>query len=251
MKPSGEEFAIMKHLSSRTLAMSRQQHHISASSTRRLPLLALAVIGAIASSSSARATMLTVLPSSYYLFYQNVSPNDYVLGPLRPGGQDVLFGAGNVIPNGNATTNGVGVATTGFATTTNFATGATLSFGIEFNPSPIISPNFFAGATSICTPNTPNCSPLSNHNPMNLTKPWTITFQNAGTSNGSTSNTLSLFGPGVIPFVNSIQLSVANNLSTFSWSPPAGTNIDGGYRIQIYQNGVGTPANTEAGLIFG
>jgi hypothetical protein len=143
----------MKHLSS----MSRQQHQIWASSTRRLPLLALAVVGGIAVAAHANATTLTV--GGPYLFYQNVGPNVYVLNDPRPGGQDILFGADNVIPNGNAATNGVGVATTGFSTTTKVATGATLSFGIEFNPSPIISPNFFAGAISLCTP---NCPPLSN-----------------------------------------------------------------------------------------
>ncbi len=206
----------MKQLST----MSRQQHHIPVSSTRRLPLLALAVVGGIASAAPAEATMLTVLPPSYYLFYQNVGPNVYVLNDPRPGGEFISFGADNVVPNGNAATNGVGVATTGFATTTNFATGAPLPshlLGIEFNPSPL-TPNYFAGALSLCTP---NCTPLSNHNPANLINPWTITFQNPATSNGSVSNTLSLSGPGEIPFVNSIQLSVTNNLSTFSWSPPA------------------------------
>ncbi len=237
----------MREASSTRLAMSCW-YHILVSGTRMLLLLAIAVAEAIISASSADATVLTV--TGPYLFYQNVGPNVYVLGAPNPGGEDILFGAGSVIPNGNAATNGVGVATTGFATTTNVATGATLTsplLRIEFNPSPIISPNFFAGAISLCTP---NCTPLSNHNPANLTNPWTITFQNAGTSNGSVSNPLSLSGPGVIPFVNSIQLSVANNLSTFSWSPPAGTNIDGGYRIQIYQNGVGTPANTASRIDF-
>ena len=114
----------MKHSSLRDLAMSCQQHHIPVSSVRRSPLLALAVVGAIASAAPAATKLAVIGP---YLFYQNVGPNVYVLGAPNPGGEDILFGADNVIPNGNAATNGVGVATTGFATTTNVATGATLS----------------------------------------------------------------------------------------------------------------------------
>jgi hypothetical protein len=53
----------------------------------------------------------------------------------------------------------------------------------------------------------------------------------------SVSRTLSLAGPGEIPFVNSVTLSGTAQTPTFSWSPPPGVPVDG-YRINIYQNGL-------------
>jgi hypothetical protein len=74
-----------------------RHYHIPVSITHRLRLLAIAVVGGIASAAPAEATMLTVLPPSYYLFYQNVGPNDYVLNDPRPGGEFISFGADNVV----------------------------------------------------------------------------------------------------------------------------------------------------------
>lgn len=99
-----------------------------------------------------------------------------------------------------------------------------------------VTPNFFSGLLTICTT---NCAPTANNNPANLTGPWTLNFSNPNTTNGAVSDTLSLVGPGEIPFVNSITLSGTSALPTFSWTPPAGVAVDG-YRINIYQNDLQT-----------
>jgi hypothetical protein len=217
------------------LATSRHQH-VRFSSARMLLLLAIGIVGAIASSSAARATVLTVTGPS--LWYINISPSAL----FGAGSERILFAGDSVIPNGS----GLGgfPATTGFATTTNLSTGDTITHAIGFDPSPI-SPNFFAGSTSICTM---ACTPSGNNNPINLQGPWTITFQNPGTAPTSVSNILSLAGPGEIPFVSSITLSGTSAQPTFSWSPPAGIALDG-YRIQIYQNNLTTPMDNQAGEV--
>jgi hypothetical protein len=87
-----------------------------------------------------------------------------------------------------------------------------------------------------------NCTPSGNNNPSNLTGPWTLTFQNAGTTPTTVSNTLSLVGPGEIGFPQSITLSGTSANPTFSWSPPPGLVADG-YRIVIYQNDIVGPGN--------
>ena len=213
------------HLWSRSFAMSHQQRHIPASSgTFRLLLLAIAVVGAITSSASAHATALTV--SNLYLYYANVGPN--VVDVLS--GETIQFG-GDAVPNGNAATNGVGVATIGFATTTDLDNDNTYTFTMNFNPGST-DENRYTGAIS----------------PIIPTSPWTLSFQNASTTPTSVSNTLSLVGTGAIPFVNSITLSGTSATPEFSWTPPAGVNVDG-YRINIYQNNLVTPGNDLAGVV--
>jgi hypothetical protein len=193
------------------------RHHIWVSG---IPVLLIA-IGAVGVSSSARATTLTV--GDPYLQYLNATPS-IIFGS---GGQFIRYGANGVVPNGDAATNGIGVATTGFATTTNLATGNIITRTVPFNPGPA-DPNFFQGIFAISS------NPSSNSNPNNLTGPWTITFQDPATTPTSISNTLSLQG-GEIPFVNSVTLSGTSANPTFSWSAPAGVSVNG-YRIDIYQN---------------
>ena len=141
------------------------------------------------------------------------------------------------MPNGNAATNGVGVATIGSATTTNLGTGNTFTSTINFTPEPI-DEDLFYSALGICTP---PCTPSANNNPSNLTGPWTLTFQNGGTTPTNVSTTLSLVG-GEIGMPQSITLSETNGYPTFSWSAGAGPTPDG-YRIVITQNNAIGPGN--------
>jgi hypothetical protein len=226
--------AVVTKASLKGLATSRHQH-IRFGGARMLLLLAIGIVGAIANSSAARATVLTATGPS--LWYINTSPSAL----FGAGSERILFAGDSVIPNGS----GLGgfPATTGFATTTNLSTGDTITHAIGFDPSPI-SPNFFAGSTA-CTM---ACTPSGNNNPINLTGPWTITFQNPGTAPTSVSNILSLAGPGEIPFVSSITFSGTSTQPTFSWNPPAGIAPDG-YRIQIYQNNLTTPMDNQAGEV--
>lgn len=190
-------------------------------------LLLSALAGEVAvNCAPAKATPLTV--SDPYLQFSNVSSS--VL--FGPGGEQIRYGASSVTPNGDAATNGVGVATTGTATTTNLATGATIPRTIPFFPAPD-DPGFYLGSFTIST------NPTGNRNPANLAGPWTITFQNSATSPTSVTNTLSLQG-GEIPFVSSVAISGPSATPTFSWAPPVGASPAGipveGYRINILQD---------------
>jgi hypothetical protein len=73
-------------------------------------------------------------------------------------------------------------------------------------------------------------------------------LSDANTTPTSVSTTISLAGPGEIPFVNSITLSGTSANPTFSWSQPAGVPVDG-YRIQIYQNNLTLPGDNQAGEV--
>ena len=200
---------------SRGTTMPRR-HHIPASGIRVSLLLAIGVLGVIASFSSARATVLTV--SDPFLWYYNVGPNDLDFAS----GEFIRYGATSVLPNGGAVP-----PTTGTATTINQDTGQTITRTMTFVPAPV-APNFFGGELAICTT---NCTASGNNNPANLTGPWSITFTNPSTTPTSVSNTLSLAaGAGEIPFVNSITLSGTSANPTFGWSPPANITVDG-YRI--------------------
>jgi hypothetical protein len=194
----------------------------------------LFTIGALGISSAARATALTVPTSNVFLQYYNVSAGY----PGQTGGDYIRYG-GTVVPNGDAATNGVGVATTGVATTTNVDTGATISRNVRFFPGPA-APNQFYGQFATSS------DPSSNNNPGNLTEPWTIIFQNTVTTPTSVSNTISLQG-SEIPFVNSVTLSGTSANPTFRWMPPVGTTVDG-YRIDIYQNNQIT--HTDSGIVL-
>ena len=206
-------------------------------SVRRMLLMPLGVVGL---SSLAHGTPLTVPPSSVFLQFINTSPS-IIFGA---GGEAIRYGANNVVPNGNAATNGVGVATTGIATTINTATGATLVHSIPFFPG-IVDPDNFQGAFFICTT---TCTPSGNNNPSNLRDPWTITFQNAATTPPNIQNTLFLQGLE-IPFVSSVTLSGTVTDPTFSWSPPIGVPING-YRINITQNNLVNNPPPNSGLIL-
>ncbi len=204
-------------------------HYFPVSGARMSLLLAMASVGAIASSSS-HATALTVTGPA--LYYANYGPN-----PAVPNGglvgQYIAYSAESVVPNGAA-------GTTGVATTTNQNTQSTITRPINFTPGPI-DPNLFFGTLLLCT-TTNNCTSPGNNNPNNLTGPWTLTFQNTGTTPTSASNTLSLVGPGEIGFPQNITLSGTSTNPTFSWSAPPGPTPDG-YRIVIYQNNIIGPGN--------
>ena len=130
------------------------------------------------------------------------------------------------MPNGSGA--GAFAATTGFATTTNLTTGNTFAPTVPFDPGPA-SPNFFQGSFAI------SANPSGNHNPINLTGPWTITFENAGTSPTNVSVPLPPLTGSELPFVNSVTLSGTSANPTFSWTPPMGIPVNG-YKIDIYQN---------------
>ena len=185
-------------------------------------IFALAAAGLIATVPLAHATALVV--SDPFLQYYNVGPNDLHF----TSGETIRYGATDVVPNALA-------GTTGTATTTNLSTGNMITRTINFNPS-VVVPNFFNGLLSLCTT---SCTATGNNNPANLTGPWTITFDNPGTTPTSVSNVMSLAGSGEIPFVNSITLSGTAANPTFSWTPPAGVTVDG-YRVNIYQNNLET-----------
>jgi PEP-CTERM motif len=182
----------------------------------------LSLLIGFAGSPHANAVLLTA--SDFYLQYINNSPS-VIFGA---GGQQIRFGAAKVLPNGDAMNNGVGVATTGTATTINTATNLSVTRTIPFDPGPV-DPYFYQGIFTITN------NPIGNRNPANLMNPWTITFSNPATSNGSVSDTISLQG-GEIPFVNSVTLSGTSAAPTFSWSPPPNNTTVNGYKIDIYQN---------------
>ena len=152
-------------------------------------------------------------------------------------GDYIAVSADTVIPNGNATTNGVGVATIGVATTTNVDTGNAITDTINYNPDPD-NENQFYRAVSVCTT---NCTSSGNNNPSNLTNPWTLTFQNPNTTNMNVSDTLSLVGSEIGP-AQSITLSQTNGYPTFNWSAGTGPTPNG-YRILIIQNNAVGPGN--------
>jgi hypothetical protein len=160
------------------------------------------------------------------------------------GSEAIRYGANDVVPDGDAATNGVGVATKGVATTTNTTTGAPITLAIPYFPGPI-DPDNFQGSFNICTT---TCTPTGNNNPNNLSAPWTITFQNTATSPTSVSNSLSLQG-SEIPFVNSVTLSGTSANPTFSWAPPAAVPING-YRVDIFQNNLVNNPPPNSGVIF-
>jgi hypothetical protein len=179
---------------------------------------------ALGAGSGSPAKADTLIVSDPFLQYYNVGPNDLSF----TSGEAIRYGATTVTPDGSG-------GTTGTASTTNVATGLTINRTMSWTTSPA-TPHFFSGQITICTT---SCTPNGNNNPVNLTNPWTLTFNNSGTTNGSVSNSLSLAGSGEIPFVNSVTLSGTGQTPTFSWTPPPGVAIDG-YRINIYQNNLQT-----------
>lgn len=136
-------------------------------------------------------------------------------------GSFLRIGANAVVPNGNNGTTGVGV-------TTNLVTGATVTQSILFNPGPAI-PNFY--------------SRYMNDNPA-LYGTWTMTFtNNSGGSVNTASAQVSLpAGTQQAPFVNTISLSGTSAQPTFTWTPPAGAQVNG-YRVNIYDKALISATN--------
>jgi hypothetical protein len=194
----------------------------SAGTRQWATLCALAIIGGWASSANAGA----IAVNGPFLQWYNAGPNNIGFSS----GQLVRYGADSVIPDG-----GGNPPTIGSAATTNVTTGATINRTLGWTNS-AVTPHFFSGSLRLCgQPGATACTPGGNNNPANLTNPWNITFSNAGTTPTSATSTLSLAGPGEIPFVNSITLSGTGANPTFSWTPPPGLTVNG-YRINIYQN---------------
>jgi hypothetical protein len=191
----------MTDVSSRATAISRR-HHIPVSGICVL----LIGIGAVGVSSSADATPTPLTVAGPFLYYVNQGPSTLFGG----GGDYIAYGADTVVPNGAAGTTG------------SF-TSSTQSGPINFIPDPVDQNLFYSQRL------------LSSFNNSDLTNPWTITFQNTGTTPTKVPNMLSLFGPGEIPVAQSVTLSGTGANPTFSWSAPAGLIADG-YRIQIFQN---------------
>jgi len=170
--------ASVTQLVSRKRAVSRRDY-------RDLLLLATGIVGGVVSNSSpVHATALSV--SQPFLYYENASPS--VL--FGAGGELIGYGADNVTPNGTG-------GTTGFATVAG--ANGTITRSISYQPSaaPLV-PNFFSGSISLAA---------ANNDGINLSSPWTITFQNSGTTPTSVSNTLFLVGPGELPLINSVTIS--------------------------------------------
>lgn len=187
-----------------------------------------------AAPSLAHATVIGLSASDYFLQYYNVGPNNLDF----TSGQAIRYGASTVIPN-PANPNAPIGGTTGTATTTNVDTGNTITRNIGFTTS-AATPNFASGQITLCGQATTSaCTAGGNSNPANLTNPWTITFSNSATTPTSVFTTLSLAGTGELPFVNTVSLSGNTAAPTFSWTPPAGVEVDG-YRVNIYQNNLET-----------
>jgi hypothetical protein len=197
---------------SKNLCVSRRRF-IQASRLHMALLAAPAAFELIGVSASAQAAALTV--SGPFLYYANQGP-DALFGP---GGEYIAYGANSVVPTGG---------TTGLATTTNIDTGSLIALPIQPDFGPV-QPDLYYSQLLLCSTNCPS----ANNNPNNLTGPWTLAFNNAGTS---VPNTLSLSGPGEIGFAQSVTLSGTSANPTFSWSPPPGVAADG-YKIQIFQPG--------------
>jgi hypothetical protein len=180
-----------------------------------------ASVSLISLTVPAKAAVITI--NDAFMQYYEVGPNNLNFSS----GDFIRYGATSVTPN-------VEAGTTGTATTTNVTTGATITRNMLGQSSPA-TPNFFSGLLGI--------SPTTNVNPANLTNPWTLTFSNAGTTPTSATATVALApGSGLIPFVSSVTLSGTAAAPTFSWTPPAGTAVNG-YRINIYQNDLNGTVN--------
>jgi hypothetical protein len=132
-------------------------------------------------------------------------------------GQFLRVGANAVTPNGDAGTIGVG-------TTTNLITNQLITQTIRFDPGPSI-PNFYSRYFA---------------DNSELYGPWTLKFSN-GPDSSQAVVSLPL-GTSQAPFVNTITLSGSSTNPTFSWTPPAGTTVNG-YRVNIYDKALVSPTN--------
>jgi len=139
-------------------------------------------------------------------FVQLVNNSSNTLG--FDAGQFIRYGAGSVIPS---------VGTTGLATTTDLSTGTSLSRGIFFFPS-VASPNFFVGSIRVggnqYSPGAPDNGSLHG--------PWTVTFQNGA----DTFSTTITPGSQQVPFINNLTIGGSGTNPTFTWTPPANTQVN-------------------------
>jgi hypothetical protein len=188
------------------------------------PALRVSICAAAFAMFGSAVQAAPVQVSDPFVELVNSTPNTIGAGA----GEFVRYGAGSVVPNGN---NG----TTGFATTTDLFSGTPLSSPIFFAPSPA-SPNFFTGATFLGGNNYTGGAPDNG----SLHGPWTVTFQN-GTD---TSPTTLAPGSQQVPFITSLTVGGNGQNPTFSWTPPANTQVNG-YQVLIADHSI--PGN---GTIF-
>jgi hypothetical protein len=159
--------------------------------------VAAAILG-----GAAQADPLTVANP----FVQLLNNSSNTLG--LDAGQFIRYGAGSVIPS---------VGTTGLATTTDLFTGTSVSRGISFFPS-VASPNFFVGAIRVGGNQYSGGAPDSG----SLHGPWTVTFQNGA----DTFSTTITPGSQQVPFINNLTIGGSGTNPTFTWTPPANTQVN-------------------------
>ena len=152
------------------------------------------IVGAI--SLGANATPVTI--TTPFMNLENRAVNS--LGFAS--GEFLRIGANSVVPNGT-------FGTTGSGTTIDLITGLPVTRQINFNPGPII-PNFFSRQLV--------------DNPA-WYGPWVLTFKN----DADTAQAVVSLPQGIsqAPFVNTITLSGTSANPTFTWTPPAGTTVNG------------------------
>jgi len=163
--------------------------------------LSVAVVAAL-TSLGALADPLTITTPFMNLENRGVNSLGFATGEY------LRIGANSVVPNGAA-------GTTGFGTTVDPLTGQPITRTINFNPAPVI-PNFFSRNLV---------------DSASFRGQWTLSFSN-GTDTSQAFVSLPI-GTTQAPFVNTIALSGTSANPTFSWTPPAGTTVNG-YRINIY-----------------
>lgn len=169
-------------------------------SQRSLVRAVFVVMGVAASSAFAEPVTIT----TPFMNLENRAINSLGFTP----GRFARIGANSVVPNANAGTTGIG-------TTIDLVTGQLVTRTIPFSPGPLI-PNFFQRNLG--------------DNPS-LFGPWTLRFSNGP---DSAQAIVSLpQGTSYAPFVNTITLSGTSANPAFTWSPPAGTTVNG-YRINIF-----------------
>jgi hypothetical protein len=169
------------------------------------------VVAMLLAASSASATPVTI--NTPFMNLENRGINSLGFSS----GQFLRLGANAVTPNGDAGTIGVG-------TTTNLITNQIVTQTIRFDPGPSI-PNFYSRYLA---------------DNSDLYGPWTLKFSN-GLDSSQAIVSLPL-GTGQAPFVNTITLSGTSANPTFSWTPPAGTLVNG-YRVNIYDKALVSPTN--------
>jgi hypothetical protein len=119
--------------------------------------------------------------------------------------------------------------TAGMATTTNLINGNTVNRNINARPSPL-SPQFLVGTQGTSPGNVPGGNIYVPGTPDNgaLHGDWTLTFSNGAT----TIQSVAAPGAQQAPFVNNVTVTGTGTNPTFTWTPPAGTQVNG-YNVLI------------------